>query len=308
MYENPKGEKNRLVDKLHLEANPMEGLDVKKNQMRDRLMYFSLWYCFGRPHPIYHLKDAMLFSSVAYCEDHQKVRDWTCIWCEKTTEKLKVIDIIEDENYDSLVYVGYNSKYVIISFRGTKMTNLRNWWSNLNVQSMPFPHGNIEGSRVHAGFYTSYLELHTRILAALSKAPEDVRILITGHSRGGALGEICAAVLSEESQFRGKIDLISYGKPRVGNEIFVKRYSSFVKNQYRVVNRKDVVPHVVHDKLFIYTHPPTELWFENDQQNYRKCDGSGEDKTCSYKIPFWQWSVDDHMKYVGYDLNEVPEC
>jgi hypothetical protein len=103
----------------------------------------------------------------------------------------------------------------------------------LNAISMVFPHGNTEGSRVHAGFYTSYLEIHHRILSALLKAPSRLPILITGHSRGisclvfkcegGALGEVCTAVLSEDDRFKGIIDFISYGKPRVGNPIFVKR-------------------------------------------------------------------------------------
>jgi indole-3-glycerol phosphate synthase len=41
--------------------------------------------------------------------------------------------------------------------------------------------------------------------------------------KGGALGEVCTAVLSEDDRFKGSIDFISYGKPRVGNPIFVKR-------------------------------------------------------------------------------------
>jgi len=64
------------------------------------------------------------------------------------------------------------------------MTNLKNWWSNLDLASTEFPHGGVEGSRVHSGFYKSYMELHERIINALLKIPPHVRILITGHSRG----------------------------------------------------------------------------------------------------------------------------
>jgi hypothetical protein len=74
------------------------------------------------------------------------------------------------------------------------------------------------------------------------------------------------------------------------------------------VNQNDIVPHVVSDKLFDYRHGPVEMWFKSNQYEYQLCDGTGEDPKCSYSVPIWRFSVEDHMNYVGHNLNNNTNC
>ena len=124
------------MEKADMEAGLMEDLDVSKKISSNLIPGVSLALCsgififfvfvffgivfifliIGEPQPIYHLQDAMLYSSVAYCENKEKIKNWSCSWCKRTTENLKVIDIIEDSTYDSLVYVAYNTKYGKFNF------------------------------------------------------------------------------------------------------------------------------------------------------------------------------------------------
>lgn len=99
---------------------------------------------------------------------------------------------------------------------------------------------------VHAGFLRSYTTngFRTRVLASLGRAiraarggdiHRGVRVLVTGHSLGGALAMLCA--LDVARKWHG-VDLSCYtfGAPRVGNPIFAWLYSTLVPDTWHVVN------------------------------------------------------------------------
>ena len=58
------------------------------------------------------------------------------------------------------------------------------------------------------------------------------KLIITGHSLGGAMATICAKRLSEE--YENVHCLYTYGSPRVGGRKFVKSFLS--SNRYRFRN------------------------------------------------------------------------
>jgi predicted lipase len=48
-----------------------------------------------------------------------------------------------------------------------------------------------------------------------------------------------ALMLSREG-YAGRIDLMSFGMPRIGNHAFSKYFDATVKSKWRVVNQKDI--------------------------------------------------------------------
>lgn len=87
------------------------------------------------------------------------------------------------------------------------------------------------GVEVHRGFLGAYSSVHDEIvgkLRALHPVEEgsarifETRIVVTGHSLGGALAMLCAKALAELCLNVEAV--ITFGQPRVGNKAFSQRY------------------------------------------------------------------------------------
>ena len=127
-------------------------------------------------------------------------------------------------------------------------------------------------------------------------------ILITGHSLGAALAQLCAMDISnyaKENNNGGLIYLYSYGSPRWGNMVMINYFEGLIGYHFRLVNEKDVVPTVPYEDMgdhSKYHHSWTEIWYTKDNPlTYKQCDGSGEDKKCSYI----GYSIEDHLNYLN---------
>ena len=95
---------------------------------------------------------------------------------------------------------------VVIAFRGTEINDSRDLLTNLRLYKVPWE----GGGRVHAGFRRALPDMN-----ALARLISDhARLLLTGHSLGGALATLAAARLRRGS-------LYTFGSPRVGNQEFV---------------------------------------------------------------------------------------
>ncbi|RXH78455.1 hypothetical protein DVH24_001973 [Malus domestica] len=118
---------------------------------------------------------------------------------------------------------------------------------------------------VHSGFLRAYDSVRIRIVSLMKLAigyfddiaePLDKwHVYITGHSLGGALSTLLALELSS-SQIakRGLISVTMYnfGSPRVGNKVFAEIYNKKVKDSWRVVNHRDIIPTI--PRLMGYCH------------------------------------------------------
>ena len=115
--------------------------------------------------------------------------------------------------------------------------------TNLKIKSDKVPMG-----EVHHGFYNAAQHAwHHDIKPAL----EDFRtnqqpIWITGHSLGGALALMTAAMLQfEQSSDLNPHAVYTFGQPRIGNREFAgKCNQAFGNRAYRFVHNNDIVPHV----------------------------------------------------------------
>ena len=148
----------------------------------------------------------------------------------RTTWKLDSCLFIEED--DTQCFVASSPGAVVVAFRGTESTG--DWLANLNVFGTSQPYG-----VVHRGFHTGFTVVKSRIQQELRRLP-DRKVVLTGHSLGGALATIAAA----EWQGVFPIDAIyTYGQPAVGRGDFPafmrKHYGDIF---YRFVNDDDIVP------------------------------------------------------------------
>lgn len=119
-----------------------------------------------------------------------------------------------------------------------------------------------------AGFWTSWLEAQTNVLAAIKKAQAqypDYKVVSTGHSLGGALASVAAGVLRAQGT---TVDLYTYGSPKIGLQGLADYISGTSRGQnYRVTHKNDPVPKLA-PALLGYRHTSPEYYITsgNDVQ------------------------------------------
>ncbi|KAL3620086.1 hypothetical protein CASFOL_034998 [Castilleja foliolosa] len=160
---------------------------------------------------------------------------------------------------------------LVIAFRGTEQTR----WKDLRTDLMLVPAGlnpeRIGGDfktevQVHSGFLSAYDSVRTRLISLIKQAighrDDDSldllpkwHIYVTGHSLGGALATLLALELSSSQLAKHGaicVTMYNFGSPRVGNRIFAEVYNEKVKDSWRVVNHRDIIPTV--PRLMGYCH------------------------------------------------------
>ena len=103
-------------------------------------------------------------------------------------------------------------KELVISFRGTNAIDIPNW--SMNFKSEKVPYEDVEGAQIHAGWYIGWKNLRDDTLAKVADMIwkyQPKKILLTGHSLGGALATLAAIEIKLHSGFMGDIQLYTYG-------------------------------------------------------------------------------------------------
>jgi hypothetical protein len=173
----------------------------------------------------------------------------------------------------------------ILCFRGTEPVDVINWMVNASVAPRPFISSEEGGGHVHGGFYRNVEALWPTLLERLETItlgrplfmgapslkdtgviplPEGGRrglqeaklqkleaLFITGHSLGGAMAAIAAALLfkgsPEEVERTAPLRQVlrgvyTYGQPFVGDAAFARRCVGFDSRVFRHVYANDIVP------------------------------------------------------------------
>ncbi|GMH44638.1 hypothetical protein BSKO_12590 [Bryopsis sp. KO-2023] len=167
---------------------------------------------------------------------------------------------------DMHVLLAWNDRVMLVSFRGT--------YSAMNVKTdMSFartPHPPKRGSYwmrkmplMHRGWLRGWTSkgLDHRMLNSVIRVVHgecfrkgEARLLVTGHSLGGAMAVVAAFDIAKRCGLRSdQISCYTYGAPRVGNHAFVKEYNSLVPDTWQVVNDQDIIPRMP-KFLFLYKH------------------------------------------------------
>lgn len=156
----------------------------------------------------------------------------------------KVSDVtlaIENDDASGVTYVGFNGSRSGI-----------NWTNNFKFTDQTLPQGWLPDdsitAKVHRGFYDSYMSVDSELLRHIKEAQIHPKIVVTGHSLGGAMATLCALRLAGLGL--GKhIEVITFGAPQVGDAQFVRSFDRAIQKCVRVVNPHDPVPEILRMQL-----------------------------------------------------------
>ena len=152
-------------------------------------------------------------------------------------------------NNRSQGFVAEAADVVLVSFRGTQQLN--DWLTNLNLLSTATSVGDL-----HAGFFEAFTDLQQAAERAVGGGAGK-SMVITGHSLGGALALIAAAVWRQSFNV---LAVHTFGQPAVGKRNFIDLVSNEVAPYYRFVNDDDIVPRVPPG----YRHGGELIQFDSD--------------------------------------------
>lgn len=152
----------------------------------------------------------------------------------------------------------------IVAFRGSASKS--DWTVNLNTDKVPYGGSDLEGfieyaerpekdktvPMVHKGFndyVNTVLETMVdtnddgidEVLFNEILANTDTRVLLTGHSLGGAVATLLAERLVSMGVDKNRVPVITFGAPAIGNAAFAEAYGDSVDLR-RITNNADPVP------------------------------------------------------------------
>jgi len=161
---------------------------------------------------------------------------------------------------------------VIVAFRGSKQPkdfihDAEAWMIDL-VEADGAP-----TACVHYGFLKDFEAINVEVVSQVKQITSmmPAQIIITGHSLGGALAKL--AGLEFARQKLPLQNVVTFGQPRVGNDVFAQMYDATLHPQingpgatlkditYRVVNQNDIVPRSP-GVLLGYRHCGQEIFLE----------------------------------------------
>jgi hypothetical protein len=214
------------------------------------------------------------YSAAAYCLGNNNSPN-TKVTCPQgncpLVEAANTNTLTEFENSIKSDVTGFvatdtTNKLIVVSFRGSR--SVRNWITNVQF---PVKTTSICATcSASTGFWDSWLEAQTGVLAAVTKAQQQFpgfKVVATGHSLGGALAGLAAGVLRSQGL---TVDLYTYGAPKVGLEAISSYLSQTGKGAtYRVTHKGDPVP-----KL-----PPAALGYRHYSPEYYVTSGNNVQPT-----------------------------
>lgn len=161
---------------------------------------------------------------------------------------------IENKNTDAQATyetIG-DRKYII--FPGTD--GARDWQTNTTFNSLvsPYQGEGYQGKvRVHRGFYQAYLSVREEVLKV---ANCDRKLILAGHSAGGAIAQIAAVDINY--QLDKPVETITFGSPACGNKYWQQSASSRIKTNSNYIIPFDLVPF----SLLFYHHVTPFIWLK----------------------------------------------
>ncbi|KAF2654918.1 alpha/beta-hydrolase [Lophiostoma macrostomum CBS 122681] len=203
------------------------------------------------------------YSAAAYCGGNNNSTGTKITCPQGNCARVEAADtntLTEFENTlatDATGFVATDStnSLIVVSFRGSR--SVRNWLTDVEFPTVPTTI--CAGCDASDGFWSSWLEAQDQVVAAVSEAQKafpSYRVVVTGHSLGGALASLGAGALRNSGV---AADLYTYGSPKVGNAALATYLSgTSTGSNYRVTHKNDPVPRL----------PPLALGFRHVQPEY----------------------------------------
>ncbi|RKP33581.1 Alpha/Beta hydrolase protein, partial [Dimargaris cristalligena] len=226
--------------------------------------------------------------------------------CAKVADST-LVGNFQSKNKRAVGYVAINNdiKSVSMVFRGTD--NINQYLTDLQIKKKDWPDW-AKDSAVHTGFLEAYESvsdsLYTQVTGQLAKHPSH-NLTISGHSLGAALASLAAVDFVHRNKTLANImRVVTFGKPRVGNQEYADHYNSLDLDSLFVVNKDDIVPHLP-PKTLGYRHENGENWIKPDSNSNTtiscpqvdndanpNCSASVKFRNLSRKDHHWAWNVE----------------
>ena len=142
------------------------------------------------------------------------------------------------ESTDTQAFITHHDELILIAVRGTYEI-IADGLRDADAFQVPFEDTD---SKVHRGFYEAAQKAYDFIVKYLDRFYTGQKLLICGHSLGGAVALLLCEMLRRRAGFNYNIQLYTYGAPRAGDAHFVNGAKDLV--HYRMVAHNDPVPSV----------------------------------------------------------------
>lgn len=165
------------------------------------------------------------------------------------------------DDFDSTkVLILQNEEEICFTFRGS--SSFYDIKQDLSFFKEEFIINNLKLGKVHDGFLNHYvnakIDLFKILKSYLSTNTKCNRITLTGHSLGGSILLFGLEIIVLFPELQSKINIITFGSPKIGNLTFRNNCDDLISNNLRIVNCKDLVPKLPSRFLF-YFHTTNEL-------------------------------------------------
>ena len=154
--------------------------------------------------------------------------------------------MVHDPASDCRAFIEDCGNCIVVSFQGTRTAEQWITDAKFLMRAVASPRHGV-AIKIHDGFLCGVDALLPKIVAVL--LPEGAfkaklkPIIVTGHSLGAALAELCGFFL--QTEYFPVHAVYNYGCPRVGNAAWAAAYDSLLgKKTFRIVNQQDIVPRV----------------------------------------------------------------
>jgi pimeloyl-ACP methyl ester carboxylesterase len=137
---------------------------------------------------------------------------------------------------DTQAFITHHDEVILIAVRGT--LEGADFLRDTDAEQVPFEDG---VGKAHQGFYDAYRAMSKFVLTYLDRFYVDQKIIICGHSLGGAIATLLAEALRRKSK-KYNVLLYTYGSPRAGDADFVNGAAELA--HHRMVNNNDPIPSV----------------------------------------------------------------
>ncbi len=138
---------------------------------------------------------------------------------------------------DTQAFICHHDEVILIAVRGT--ASPADGLRDANAHQVAFVDG---VGKAHEGFYQAYRAMRDFVLRYLDQFHYGQRVVICGHSLGGAIALLLAEGLRRVTDTTYNILLYTYGAPRAADAEFTAGASALV--HHRIVNHNDPVPSV----------------------------------------------------------------
>lgn len=181
---------------------------------------------------------------------------------------------------------------VWIVIRGTELTSLNDWLTNMDCRFEEGPWGD-----AHTGFQLDMLSISTQAFYAVQRAKRDnKRVVITGHSQGAAVAEQLFGYVAARTEV-DHVTCISVEPPKSFSTTAAENFGwNYGKQIHQVIHNNDIVPMLPPSGLGFRHVSNATVWYINRKGKVR------------VGVPWWKRLKDRFLGLCGDVFDTDLDC